>query len=152
MAGRFTWALGLRQIAKSDMTTGNKDYVSFVLQSNDIKFVITAPYGIPCDNTGSDMPHPAFDKAQAHKFVSDHGLAVRAMGIQVADAREAFNASTANGAVPVLSPTELVDAASGQSMWISEVKMVGDVVMRFVSGTYSGMLLSMHIIYSVFRD
>jgi 4-hydroxyphenylpyruvate dioxygenase len=137
----------MRQIAKSDMTTGNKDYVSFVLQSNDIKFVITAPYGIPCDNAGSDMPHPAFDKAHAHKFVSDHGLAVRAMGIQVADAREAFTVSTANGAVPVLAPVELTDAASGQSMWLSEVKMVGDVVMRFVSGTYSGGYIYHSMIY-----
>lgn len=135
---RFVWALGMQQVAKSDLSTGNKHYASFVLKSNDIVFAFTAPYGCACDATDSEAPHPAFDRAVAHKFVSDHGLAVRAMGIQVADAEVAFSTSVANGAVPSLAPQRLTDKVTGEVCVMAEVKMFDDTVLRFISGNFSG--------------
>jgi 4-hydroxyphenylpyruvate dioxygenase len=140
-ARRFIWGLGMKQVGKSDLTTGNKDYTSFVLQSNDIVFVMTAPFSTKCDNSGSDIPCPNFDRVLAQNFISDHGLAVKAVGIKVADSISAFHTSCANGAIPVLEPTELPDKKSGQICIIAEVKLFGDVVLRFISGDFSGPFL-----------
>lgn len=128
----------MQQVAKSDMSTGNKHCASYVCKSNDIVFVFTAPYGTACDAADSDVPHPGYDKAVAHKFISDHGLAVRAVGIQVGDAAEAFTVSVANGAVPLLAPQTLTDKVTGEVCVMSEVKMFDDAVLRYISGNYSG--------------
>lgn len=71
----------------------------------------------------------------------DHGLAVRAIGIRVSDASEAFRISVENGAVPSLPPHTLVDRASGKSSVVSEIKMFGDVVIRWISGDFDGPIL-----------
>jgi hypothetical protein len=54
----------------------------------------------------------------------------------VADAREAYAQSTANGAVGVHQPTVLRDEATATEQWVAEVKLYGDCLLRFVSGTY----------------
>lgn len=72
----------------------------------------------------------------------DHGLAVKAVGIKVADAAESFARSVANGAFPVLAPVELLDRTTGKSQTISEIKMFGDVVIRWVSGEFDGPMLA----------
>ena len=126
----------------SNLTTGNKHYSSTVLQSNQISFVFTAPYdNEESQREGSTFPHPQYDQGMAHAFIKKHGLAVRAIGIQVGDAREAFEKSVENGAVGVCPPTELVDTASGNTMVVSEIKSVDDVVLRFVSGDFEGPFL-----------
>lgn len=33
---RFSWGLGMRVVAKSDLSTGNNVFASYVLQSNDL--------------------------------------------------------------------------------------------------------------------
>ena len=71
----------------------------------------------------------------------DHGLAVRAVGIRVSDAVNAFAISTSNGAIPVLPPTVITDRASGKSSTISEIQHVGDVVIRWISGDFEGPML-----------
>eukprot|EP01031_Cornospumella_fuschlensis_P049634 gene49634-60763_t len=87
---RFTFGLGMDLVAKSDMTTGNKCYASYAVQSNELTFMFTAPYSSKIDRTGSSEPHPAFNHDIHNKFIIEHGLAVRAIGIRVADAREAY--------------------------------------------------------------
>lgn len=62
-------------------------------------------------------------------------------GIRVGSAEEAYRVSTANGAVSVLLPTTLTDDASGKACCIAEVAAYGDVVLRFVSGTFDGPFL-----------
>ncbi|CAI5955896.1 unnamed protein product [Closterium sp. NIES-65] len=42
--GRFSWGLGLPVVAKSDQTTGNHTFCSFVLKAEDLALVFTAPY------------------------------------------------------------------------------------------------------------
>lgn len=54
----------------------------------------------------------------------------------MADARQAYDVSVANGAVGVLAPLELNDAASGRGQLVSEVALYGDVVLRYVSGDF----------------
>jgi 4-hydroxyphenylpyruvate dioxygenase len=167
---RFSYALGMPIVAISNLSAGNSKYSSSILQSNSLCFVFTAPYGISFSKGKEEMsppPHPGFDVEQAHNFVrgkfprqnfsilyllqsftssfqfflTDHGLAVRAIAIKVTDASEAYRISTENGAVGVLKPTCLLDKVSGEMMVISEIRMFGDVVIRWVSGTFLGPML-----------
>ncbi|KAG0610217.1 hypothetical protein M758_7G047700 [Ceratodon purpureus] len=65
--------------------------------------------------------------------IESHGQAVRAVGILVDDADEAHRVSVENGAVSVLEPHVLNDDAKGGKMVMAEVKLCGDVVLRYVS-------------------
>jgi len=59
-------------------------------------------------------------------------------GLLVDDAADAYAQCTTNGGVGVLPPTRLADCkgGAGGGATISEVKLYGDVVLRFVSGDY----------------
>ena len=167
---RFSYALGMPIVASSNAASGNYSYASTVMKSNSLCFVFTAPYGMSFSQKRSDEsspPHPGYDVENAHNFVRgkcellyckrdeiilliesscinlsiDHGLAVRAIAIRVADASEAFEISTSNGAIGVLPPQSLTDKSTGATMVISEIKMFGDVVIRWLSGSFSGPML-----------
>lgn len=128
-------------VAKSDQSTGNHHYASYVMRSGDITFVFTAPYSTATDKTGSAPPLPYYDQDGAYDFLKTHGLAVRAMGLRVGDAAAAYAASVKHGGVGVQAPTVLADAASGASPTVAEVSLYGDVVFRYVSGDYAGPFL-----------
>jgi 4-hydroxyphenylpyruvate dioxygenase len=120
---RFAWGLGLSQVAKSDSSTGNPLYASYVLQSQELVFVFTAPYASTPPSSSvaaapsqpshriaeaspslAPSPHPAFDSSMAMGFFGRHGLAVRAIGIEVHDASQAYEACLAHGGKGVLAP------------------------------------------------
>lgn len=61
---------------------------------------------------------------------------MRAVGLVVGDAAEAFRVSTAGGAVAVTPPCEQRDGHG--TLVVSEVRLYGDVVLRFMSGDYAG--------------
>ncbi|KAJ7571221.1 hypothetical protein O6H91_01G155600 [Diphasiastrum complanatum] len=123
----------MQLVAKSDQTTGNQTYCSYVLRSNELVLAFTAPYSSKIEQTRSRMPHPGFLASDAHDFFDAHGLAVRALGILVDDANAAFRVSVENGAISILTPHVLADADLQGRVTISEVKLYGDVVLRFVS-------------------
>ncbi len=122
-------------VAKSDQTTGNQTYCSYAIQSNELVFAFTAPYSSKIDQTNTKKPHPGFHSEEAREFSAKHGLAVRAVGVLVDDAHEAYRVSVENGAVSVLAPQVLTDELKGPGgkMVIAEVKLYGDVVLRYVS-------------------
>ena len=129
-SSRFGLALGLNLVAKSDQGTGNYEFASYVMQSNEISMVFSAPYG---------------NEHEAHGFFKAHGIAVRAVGVRVEDAAAAFEACVKHGGVAVTPPRVLTsggkgDATGGTSTGktIAEVRLYGDVVLRFVSGDYAG--------------
>eukprot|EP00246_Nothoceros_aenigmaticus_P018528 TRINITY_DN971_c0_g1_i1.p1 TRINITY_DN971_c0_g1~~TRINITY_DN971_c0_g1_i1.p1 ORF type:complete len:426 (-),score=71.17 TRINITY_DN971_c0_g1_i1:274-1551(-) len=137
---RFGWGLGMHLVAKSDQSTGNQTYASYVLQSHELLMAFTAPYSSKIDQSESRPPHPGYNPEEGRKFTAVHDLAVRAVGVLVEDAEVAFNASVANGAVAVLEPQLLRDDSGG--MVVAEVKLYGDVVLRYVSSNgYSGPFL-----------
>lgn len=135
-ARRFGFGLGMTYIAHSDQGTGNYHYASHVLRSGELIFACTAPYSVETSKEGSEVPLRHFDNIEAHEFLKKHGLGVRAIGIEVADAEDAFKAAVSNGAIAVLDPTQLSDDFG--KVTLAEVKLYGDVVLRFVSGEYSG--------------
>jgi 4-hydroxyphenylpyruvate dioxygenase len=151
-ARRFAAGLGMTLVAKSDQSTGNPVYASYALQSGELVLAFTAPYsrravqlaaeasartGCAPNAAGSRVPLPHYDQKQAFDFVAAHGLAVRAVGLEVDDAAAAFKESVAGGAVPVLSPTAL-GGEGEQQQTIAEVVLYGDVVLRYVSSESSG--------------
>jgi len=128
---RFAAGLGMAPAARSDQSTGNAVFASYVLRSNELVFAFTAPYSRKADAAAStSLPLPHYDRQAAYDFVASHGLAVRALGIAVEDAAGAFAASVAGGGIPVLPPLTTIDAATGQAQTIAEIKLYGDVVLR----------------------
>jgi 4-hydroxyphenylpyruvate dioxygenase len=69
-------------VAKSDHSTGNSKYASYVLRSGDLTFTFTAPYSRQCaaEAEASTEPLPDYSQQQAMDFVCKHGMAVRAVG------------------------------------------------------------------------
>jgi 4-hydroxyphenylpyruvate dioxygenase len=155
-AHRFSSALGMPVTGTAGQHTGNDKCVSYGLESGDVRFLLTAPYSQAMSSTGvsstqapvtastpiDDAPNPLpnFSPADAHQFFAKHGMAVRAVGLEVKDAKAAFDASVANGARPVLEPT-FVPTCHGQSQkgqtgsgcYMAEVALYGDVVLRYLS-------------------
>eukprot|EP00242_Pyramimonas_sp_CCMP2087_P016785 CAMPEP_0198211876 /NCGR_PEP_ID=MMETSP1445-20131203/25394_1 /TAXON_ID=36898 /ORGANISM="Pyramimonas sp., Strain CCMP2087" /LENGTH=443 /DNA_ID=CAMNT_0043886227 /DNA_START=137 /DNA_END=1464 /DNA_ORIENTATION=- len=130
---RFAHGLGMQLVAKTDQSTGNHTFASYVVRSNSVMFAFSAPYSSKVENTGSSaLPH--YNQEEARQFIGKHGLAVRAVGILVDDARKAYEVTTANGGVGVTKPHVLEHRGEeGGSVTLSEVHLYGEVVLRFVS-------------------
>ncbi|KAF4397330.1 hypothetical protein G4B88_027070 [Cannabis sativa] len=128
-ARRFSWGLGMPIVAKSDLSTGNFSHASYLLRSGDLQFLFTAPYS-PSITTDSNSSAsiPTFHRSTFLSFSAAHGLAVRAVAVEVDDVDFAFSTSVANGAIPSSPPLTLGDGAV-----IAEVRLYGDVVLRYVS-------------------
>ncbi|XP_026417447.1 4-hydroxyphenylpyruvate dioxygenase-like isoform X2 [Papaver somniferum] len=125
---RFSWGLGMPIIAKSDLSTANYIHASYILNSGDLNFIFTAPYSkkiSEMNNQENTASIPTFNHEKARDFSNTHGFGVRAIGIEVEDAVEAFNVSVSNGGVGSAKPMEI-----GNGVWVSEIKMYGDVVLR----------------------
>ncbi|XP_010053920.2 4-hydroxyphenylpyruvate dioxygenase [Eucalyptus grandis] len=130
---RFSWGLGMPIVAKSDLSTGNATHASYLCRSGDLCFLFTAPYSPSIAtseglNPSSTASLPSFSYSACVAFAVKHGLAVRAIAIEVEDADAAFHISVAQGARPVSSPVVLDGTAT-----IAEVHLYGDVVLRYVS-------------------
>ncbi|XP_066380870.1 4-hydroxyphenylpyruvate dioxygenase-like [Miscanthus floridulus] len=125
-AGRFSFGLGAPLAARSDLSTGNTAHASLLLGSGALAFLFTAPYAHGADAATASLP--SFSADDARTFAADHGLAVRAVALRVADAEDAFRASVAAGARPAFEPVEL-----GLGFRLAEVVLYGDVVLRYVS-------------------
>lgn len=118
-----------------------------------VRFLITAPLSRAMQQKGASSaggsggagsnvqmtaPNalPGYDVDAAHEFYSKHGLAVRAVGVEVKDATAAYEAAVSNGAIGVLEPTAVRDfnLQTGEGdCQMAEVSLYGDVVLRFVS-------------------
>lgn len=138
---RFQHGLGMTLVAKSDQSTGNSTYASYVLQSHDLVMAFTAPYSRKAAASSTRVPFNNYEASSAFEFLATHGLAVRAVGLLVSDANQAYRASLENGGKGVLAPLVLKDEETGESSTISEVSLYGDVVLRYVSGSYKGPFL-----------
>ena len=142
-SNRFTWGLGMPEVCRSNMNSGNQTYASHAIQSGELVFCFTAPYNNEADVRGNqdNIPSPSFDQKFAHEFVAKHGLAVRAVGIRVDNSQDAHDISVKNGATSVVAPYTQVDKITGKSMTISEIAYFGDTVLRWVSGDFDGPML-----------
>ena len=67
-------------VAKSDHSTGNSHFASYVLKSDDLTFVFTAPYSRLTATADSVPANPSYNVDAIYSFVNKHGLGVRAVG------------------------------------------------------------------------
>lgn len=66
-------------------------------------------------------------------------------GVLVGDAADAYTKATSNGAMGKLKPIVLRDEATGAEQVVSEVHLYGDVVLRFVSGSFQVSIAFHHL-------
>lgn len=91
----FWWkGFGFQPVAYSGLETGNRQYASYVLQSGQIRLVVSSAYS------------PSSDIA-AHHMV--HGDGVKAIAFEVDDIAQAYAAIVARGAKVVWAPREEID-------------------------------------------
>lgn len=148
MAYRFSAALGMPIVGETGQSTGNDQCVSYGLESGEFRLLVTAPYSLERagfgaqDDGQASAPNalPSFSLSQAHQFFQKHGLAAKAIGIQVKDVKSAFEKSVANGAKPVQEPTfiptckgQLDKGVTLEGCHLAEVALYGDVVLRYIS-------------------
>lgn len=101
--------LGMELIAESKKETGNHSYVSYVLRTGHVKFIVTAPLLAEFQHPADKKPNPSYNSTKAAHFFQRHGVGVNAIGISVKDAREAYKISLENGATGVVEPIEVSD-------------------------------------------
>src|SRR5512138_2497696 len=88
----YWWkGFGFKPVAYSGLETGNRQFASYVLQSGQIRLVVSAPYS------------PSSELA-AHHMV--HGDGVKMIALEVDDVAQAFEATTSRGGKPAWAPRE----------------------------------------------
>ncbi len=103
--------------------TGSKEQVSYLLEQNDIRIVLTSALG---------PDHPISDHVQLH------GDGVRDIALTVDDARQSFEATTERGADPVHEPT--VHEDDHGRIVTAAISTYGDTIHTFVERTdYDGL-------------
>ena len=68
------------QVAKSDHSTGNSSFASYVLKSDELTFIFTAPYSRAAAPADSTPAVPSYSMDAIYSFINKHGLGVRAVG------------------------------------------------------------------------
>jgi 4-hydroxyphenylpyruvate dioxygenase len=118
-------AMGFSLIAYQGPETGVRDRVSYVLEQNKIRFVLTTPL---------------FPSGDIADHVYRHGDGVRSIALQVDDARSAWDATTARGARSVSAPYTIEDEKGKATL--SSIAIYGDTVHTFVERkSYRGSFL-----------
>lgn len=118
-------AWGFRIVAYQGLETGARDRVSYVLEQDRIRLVLTSPLG-----PGGEI----------NTFLDRHGDAVRDIAFMTTDATAAFRATTSQGAEAVHEPREIRDD-HGAAV-VATIKAYDDVRHTFVqSEGYRGSYL-----------
>jgi 4-hydroxyphenylpyruvate dioxygenase len=118
-------AMGFELIAYRGPETGTRDRVSYVLQQNKIRFVLTTPL------------QPA-GKIADH--LTRHGDGVKSIALTVDDAASAWEETTRRGARGVQAPVRLEDS-NGTARY-SSIALYGDSIHTFIErGRYHGPFL-----------
>jgi len=111
---RALW--GFTPTAFSGLETKVRDRASYVIQQNDIRFVITAPLT---------------PDGEIAEHVHHHGDGVKDIAFAVDDVESAWRVTTTRGAVSVMEPTE-IDGGEDGVLRRSAVRTYGDVIHSFI--------------------
>src|SRR5574342_743648 len=91
----YWWkGFGFTPVAYSGLETGNREFASYVLQSGQIRFVVSAPYS------------PSSALASHHML---HGDGVKVIALEVDDVEQAWQATTERGGKSAWAPREEKD-------------------------------------------
>ncbi|MBI1986813.1 MAG: 4-hydroxyphenylpyruvate dioxygenase [Nitrospinae bacterium] len=118
-----TW--GFKPIAYSGLETANRRHASWVVEQNQIRFVLSTSYS----------PH---DEMAAHHLL--HGDGVKVIALEVEDIKAAYHETTTRGAKGVQAPTEAQD--EGGIVRTAIIQGYGQTLFKFVERSdYSGAFL-----------
>ncbi len=118
-------SMGFSLVAYRGPETGTRDRVSYVLQQNKIRFVLTTPLLPSGDIAG---------------HVYRHGDGVKSIALWVDDAQSAWQETTARGGRGVQPPALLQDENGAARL--SSIAIYGDTIHTFVErGDYRGAFL-----------
>lgn len=121
----YQQAWGFQPVAYAGLETGRKDSVSYVLQQDKIRLVLTSPL-----QPGGDI--------NAH--INKHGDGVKVVALWVDDARKSYEETTKRGAQSYVEPYTKED--SNGSVVISGIHTYGETVHLFIERkNYSGPFL-----------
>ncbi|MEJ5296386.1 MAG: VOC family protein, partial [Fimbriimonadales bacterium] len=107
---------GFNVVAYAGLETGVRHEASYVLQQNDIRFVLTAPY---------KADHPKID------WLVKHGDGVCDIAFEVDDVVRAYSEAVRRGARGAQEPTVLKD--DDGEVHIASIHTYGDVVHTFIN-------------------
>lgn len=121
----YKTAFGFQSVAYAGLETGVKDRVSYVLQQDKIRIVLTSPLG-----TGGPI----------NEHLQKHGDGVKNVALWVDDAEQSWKETTKRGAESVYEVTDSEDKNGKVRM--SAIKTYGDTVHVFVErSAYDGPFL-----------
>ncbi len=119
----FWWkGLGFKPVAYSGLETGNRLSASYVLESGQIRIVVSAPY----------LPN---NEMSAHHML--HGDGVKLIALGVDDVAKAYAETIKRGATPAWAPREEIDEFG--EVRTAAIHTYGEVLHVFVDrSTYGG--------------
>ena len=118
-------AFGFSQLAYAGLETGNRQFASYVLAQQKVRFVISTPF---------DPDHAASE------HIRRHGDGVRDIALLVEDADFAYHEALRRGATGVAEPHDLTDERG--TVRRAAIRTYGDTIHSFLSYTgYDGAFL-----------
>eukprot|EP01095_Lingulamoeba_sp_RSL-Kostka_P016290 TRINITY_DN7924_c0_g1_i1.p1 TRINITY_DN7924_c0_g1~~TRINITY_DN7924_c0_g1_i1.p1 ORF type:complete len:448 (-),score=149.75 TRINITY_DN7924_c0_g1_i1:365-1708(-) len=120
---------GLTYTAETCRTTHNYKYSSYVLQNNNIKFVVTAPYKskIQFDEAEKhNQPNPTYDDEAATNFFTTHGNGISAVGVRVENLQEVYEIVKSKGGNCIIEPTVIKSQDGNGSVSFCEFRIYDD--------------------------
>ncbi len=118
----YKTAFGFQSVAYAGLETGIKDRVSYVLQQDKIRLVLTSPLG-----PGGPI----------NDHLDKHGDGVKNVALWVDDAQKSFEETTKRGAEAAFEPKTIED--ENGKVTLSGIKTYGDTVHVFVDRSeYNG--------------
>ena len=118
----FWWkGMGFTPVAYSGLETGNRRFASYVLESGQIRIVVSAPY------------QPS-DEMAAHHLL--HGDGVKIIGLEVDDVARAYAELLARGAKIVWAPREEIDEFG--ELRTTAIQAYGETLHMFVDRSAYG--------------
>ncbi len=121
----YKTAFGFQSLAYAGPETGIRDKASYVVRQEKLTFAFTTP--LKSQNEMAD-------------HIYKHGDAVKVIALKVKDAKDAWEQTTARGAVSYLKPQTLTDGSG--KMILSGIHTYGDTVHLFIErDKYSGIFM-----------
>lgn len=118
-------AWGFQPLAYAGLETGLKDRVSYVLQQDKIRLVLTSPL-----KSGGDI----------NRHIDAHGDGVKSIALWVDDATKSYQETTKRGAESYLRPKTMEDDKG--KVVVSGIHTYGETVHLFVErGDYKGVFM-----------
>ncbi len=128
----YQQAWGFQPVAYAGLETGRKDSVSYVLEQDKIRLVLTSPL----------QPDGAINE-----HINKHGDGVKVVALWVDDARKSYEETTSRGAKSYVEPYVMED--DNGTVVISGIHTYGETVHLFVERkNYSGPFLPGYRMYA----